>query len=216
MGRPATSSITVATTERVLDAALLEFSARGFDGARLSDIGAAAGITRPSLLYHFDSKEKLYGATMARAFAALSDMVVEAVSAQGSFRDRLRFLIEGFLAFAEQNPAACKLLLRAVVADDDPTTRALVIAQAAPLLDDVTRFFADDGESDLQPAANLRAGLMSVIANVLAKTAAGPLRVPLWGGDNDDDTWMFVEHALLRPSPVDVVVVAADPAGEAP
>ena len=191
----------MATTERVLDAALSEFAARGFDGARLADIGAAAGITRPSLLYHFGSKEQLYAATLARAFAALSDMVVEAVSARGSFRDRLRYLVQSFITFADDHPAVCKLLLRAVVADDDDTTRSSLIAQAAPLLDDVTRFFVADGGGELLPDANLRAGLMSVVTSVLAKAAAGPLRVPLWGGDDDDDVWMFVEHALLREAP---------------
>ncbi|MDP2340640.1 MAG: TetR/AcrR family transcriptional regulator [Deltaproteobacteria bacterium] len=214
MGRPAANTIAVATTERVLNAALQEFARRGFDGARLADVAAAAGITRPSLLYHFASKEQLYAATVAQAFGSISDMIVTAVSARGSFRDRLRFLVEGFLAFAAENPAVCRLLMRTVVADDDATTRALLLEQAAPLLDDVTRFFAHDGESDLQPGANLRAGLMSVVVNVLAKAASGPLRAPLWGGENDDDVWMIVEHGLLRSAPTTTTEASLSAGGE--
>jgi AcrR family transcriptional regulator len=199
MGRPAISSIAVATTERVLDAALVEFAGRGFDGARLADIAAAAGITRPSLLYHFDSKERLYAATLGRAATTLSEMILGAIGAQGSFRDRVHFLVEGFLDFAKTHPDVCRLMLRTVVTEDQPETRRLYLEQVGPLIDDVMRFFADDGDAGLRPGLPLRAGLISVIVNVLTKSAAGDLRAPLWGSDDDDaDTWMFVEHALLR------------------
>lgn len=202
MGRPLANSNPVATTDRLLDAALLEFAAAGFDRARLADISAAAGISRPSLLYHFNSKSALYAATTARAFGSLADMIVNAVSARGSFRDRLRFLTEGFIVFARDNPAVCKLLMRVLVSEDDSSSRVLLLEQAAPLLDDITRFFMHDGDVDLHPTANLRAGLMTVVVTVLAKSAAGDLRAPLWGGINDDDIWMFVEHAMLRSQPL--------------
>jgi len=198
MGRPRTASISVATTERLLDAALTEFSRRGFDGARLADIADIAGITRPSLLYHFASKEELYAATLDRAARGLSEMILQAVGAQGSFRDRVRFLVEGFLEFADRNPAICRLLLRAVVTDDQQDTRAVYVAQVGPLIDDVVRFFGNDGDADLRPGVPLRAGLMSVVVNVLTKRAAADLRRPLWGDETDDDTWLFVEHALLK------------------
>lgn len=199
MGRPAIASITVATTDRILDAALAEFAGRGFDGARLADIAATAGITRPSLLYHFESKEQLYAATMGRAAQQLSEMILSAIGAQGSFRDRVHFLVEGFLEFARTHPQVCRLMLRTVVTEDQPETRRLYLSQVGPLIDDVMGFFAKDGEGDLRPDLPLRAGLISVVVNILTKSAAGDLRLPLWGNDEDDaDTWMFVEHALLR------------------
>ena len=71
MGRPRRSDSQVATTERLLTAAEKRFGKNGFDAARLSDIAKDAGITRPSLLYHFESKEKLYDAVVARAFDKL-------------------------------------------------------------------------------------------------------------------------------------------------
>ena len=59
MGRPRATPDEDTTKMRVLRAAEVEFGRAGRDGARLEDIASAAGITRPSLLYHFASKDEL-------------------------------------------------------------------------------------------------------------------------------------------------------------
>ena len=52
---------------RILDAALREFSAKGFAGARTEQIAAAAGVNKALLYYYFASKEKLYLAAIESA-----------------------------------------------------------------------------------------------------------------------------------------------------
>ena len=52
---------------RILEAARGEFAQRGFPGARLQDIAERAGLTHPTLLYHFGSKERLYAAVIEQA-----------------------------------------------------------------------------------------------------------------------------------------------------
>jgi AcrR family transcriptional regulator len=47
------------TRRRILDAAAKVFRARGFVGARLTDIATEAGLQAGSLYYHFDSREAL-------------------------------------------------------------------------------------------------------------------------------------------------------------
>jgi len=44
----------------LLDAALEEFSAKGFAGTRVRDIAARAGVSKDLIAYHFGSKEGLY------------------------------------------------------------------------------------------------------------------------------------------------------------
>jgi TetR/AcrR family transcriptional regulator len=46
--------------ETILDAALDVFSTEGFRGATLDQIAAAAGLSKPNLLYYFPSKEAIY------------------------------------------------------------------------------------------------------------------------------------------------------------
>ena len=77
MGRPPASRFEIDTPTRILDAAEHAFAIAGLAGARLADIAGAAGIRRPSLLYHFSSKERLYGAVVERAFAVLTDTLTQ-------------------------------------------------------------------------------------------------------------------------------------------
>lgn len=44
----------------LLDAALEEFSAKGFAGTRVRDVAARAGVSKDLIAYHFGSKEGLY------------------------------------------------------------------------------------------------------------------------------------------------------------
>jgi TetR/AcrR family transcriptional regulator len=44
----------------LLDAALEEFAAKGFAGARVRDIAARAGVSKDLIAYHFGSKDGLY------------------------------------------------------------------------------------------------------------------------------------------------------------
>jgi TetR/AcrR family transcriptional regulator len=63
---------------RILEAARGEFAQRGF-AARLQDIAERAGLTHPTLLYHFGSKERLYAAVIEDAmhdWAAMTDSLV--------------------------------------------------------------------------------------------------------------------------------------------
>lgn len=52
------------TRGRILEAALKEFAANGLAGARTETIAAAAGVNKALLYYYFESKEKLYAATL--------------------------------------------------------------------------------------------------------------------------------------------------------
>ena len=59
--------------QRILDAALIEFSADGLAGARTERIAAAAGVNKALLYYYFESKENLYTATLAMISARVRD-----------------------------------------------------------------------------------------------------------------------------------------------
>src|SRR5215510_2623246 len=58
--------------ERLLDAALVEFGAKGFDGASTRAIARRIGAHQPQINYHFESKEALWAAAVDHLFAELA------------------------------------------------------------------------------------------------------------------------------------------------
>lgn len=188
MGRPRHDEHAVATSTRILEAAVAAFARAGFAGATLADIAAAAGITRPSLLYHFDTKERLYAAALGQVFADIGTLIAAATAAAANDDDdgdddvatgpaRLLGLVESFAGFALARPATARLLLRAIVADDDPATRALLVAHAVPAIDRVEAFAAGAGAAPRE----LRRTLVMVIVDVLSRAAAADVAPALWG-----------------------------------
>ncbi|MGY9046196.1 hypothetical protein P775_25735 [Puniceibacterium antarcticum] len=72
------SRIQLRNRRKILDAALDVFSQHGFRGATLDQIAETAGLSKPNMLYYFDSKEaihvELLNALMAEWLAPLEEM----------------------------------------------------------------------------------------------------------------------------------------------
>ena len=66
-----------ATRTALLDAALQEFAAHGFDGASTRAIAARAGSHQPQINYHFASKDALWKAAVDHLFARLDRAVID-------------------------------------------------------------------------------------------------------------------------------------------
>ena len=66
----------------ILDAAEARLARTGPDGLRLQDIAADAGISHPSILHHFGSREGLVRALTRRAVDELKDKLFAALSVE--------------------------------------------------------------------------------------------------------------------------------------
>jgi AcrR family transcriptional regulator len=88
----------MASTDRILEAARGEFAQHGY-AARLQDIAERAGLTHPTLLYHFKSKERLYAAVIEQAMLDWAAMTSLAVSAAPVGFERVAALVEAGMEF---------------------------------------------------------------------------------------------------------------------
>ncbi|MGE3143325.1 MAG: TetR/AcrR family transcriptional regulator [Hyphomonadaceae bacterium] len=61
--------------DQILDAALDEFAARGFDAARMEDIAKKAGLSKAGVYLYFNGKEALLDALIAREVAPIAERV---------------------------------------------------------------------------------------------------------------------------------------------
>src|SRR5687767_6676485 len=90
--------------ERILDAAVKVFAAKGFYDAKVSQIAAAAGVADGTIYLYFKSKDEL----LISLFEDRMDMVLatlrEALCAGGGALAKLRRVIELHLELIEKNP----------------------------------------------------------------------------------------------------------------
>ena len=181
MGRPRAEDVKVSTPQRVLEAAEQVFAEQGFGPAKLADIAARAGIRRPSLLYHFKSKEELYAATVQRSFSNLGAVLQEAMLSEGSFEERLLETADRYAAFLDENVEVARIVLREILDSEGPGPGTdIIMNQVAPLVDAVEAFIATQGDDVIRAGAPVRARLMC-IASTLIMRAAAQVRDSLWG-----------------------------------
>jgi AcrR family transcriptional regulator len=83
---------------RILEAARGEFALHGYS-ARLQDIAERAGLTHPTLLYHFKSKERLYAAVIEQAMLDWADMTSQVVAIAPLGFDRVAALVRAGMEF---------------------------------------------------------------------------------------------------------------------
>jgi TetR/AcrR family transcriptional regulator len=77
------------TRSRILEAALTEFAAHGLAGARTETIAAAARVNKALLYYYFESKEKLYAATLEMVAGRVRDRSMAVFLREASPGERL-------------------------------------------------------------------------------------------------------------------------------
>jgi TetR/AcrR family transcriptional regulator len=109
MARPARVSPDV-----ILDAAALEFAARGFGGARVDRIARRAKVNTAMIYYHFQSKERLYRSLLRRMFTLAADRLQVIAGGPGAPADKVDRAIAGIAAFIQEHTFFPAIMLREV------------------------------------------------------------------------------------------------------
>jgi AcrR family transcriptional regulator len=71
---------------RLIDAGIAEFQARGYEGAGVADIAAAAGVTTGALYHHFRNKPGLYAVIREEMERRITERIEGAAGALGGGR----------------------------------------------------------------------------------------------------------------------------------
>jgi len=111
-----------ATREALLDAALSEFAAHGFEGASTRSIAAEAGTHQPQINYHFESKDELWRAAVDHLFAQLDDAVARHLrELPTAVDDRARFArgVRAFVRAAAELPELNRIMVQEATIESD-------------------------------------------------------------------------------------------------
>ena len=124
------------TAERravILRAAGPLFARDGYAGTRLDDVAAGAGVTKPILYRHFDSKKALYVALLDKHEADLPTFFerVARVAPDLAPDALVRLILEHWLDYVRENRHAWAMLFRDASGDDELRRRRLEVSARA-------------------------------------------------------------------------------------
>src|SRR5690348_14244025 len=91
---------------RILAAATRVFARKGYDGASMSDIAEAAGVTKPVLYDHFASKDALFETLLRSIRDGLLAKGREIGQSSAGDDIRFRSAVDAFFTFVETEPDA--------------------------------------------------------------------------------------------------------------
>jgi AcrR family transcriptional regulator len=131
----------------IMRSALEEFARGGYDAASMGRIGTAAGVTRTVLYDHFPSKRALFVELLADTHAALLSHLRDTLTAEGSMEQRMIDTFDAYLAFAEEEPQAWRVLF-----PDHPPIDPDVASDQQRCRTESNRIFAAMLESDAKRA----------------------------------------------------------------
>lgn len=133
-----TRSTAAARRDEVLDAALVEFAERGYEGASTEDIARRAGISQPYLFRLFGTKKELYKASVSRCFRETLELFQRAAEGKRG-EEALQAIGRAYMDQLEVDRLRLKAQLQAYAASDDPEIRAIVRAGYGDLVAYVRR-----------------------------------------------------------------------------
>jgi len=118
------------------------FAERGFAGASMDEVARLAGVTKPVVYDHFESKAALFFAT---AEGVRNELLLrgKAATVEGDLESSFRARMDTFFRFVEERPNAARVLF--VTPKSDPVAgeaaaivqaqaRQVIAAQLEPLL----------------------------------------------------------------------------------
>lgn len=100
------------TRDKLLDHALTLFSQRGYAATSVRDIIHAAGVTQPTLYYHFRDKTDLFQSLIQHHYAASQKQLEQIIDTVTGCEARLRTLVDSSFKFCIADPRVPRLMFQ--------------------------------------------------------------------------------------------------------
>ena len=156
--------------ERILQEALRLFSEKGFEGTSLQSIADAVGIQKPSLIYHFPSKEDLRQKVVESLVVYWKNELPRMLSASASGQDQLVSTMDALVNFFLEDVNRARLVVREML-DRPEETFALLGEHVSPwtrLIGEFLRLGQQSGayRQDMNPDAYIVQTMVMVVGAV--------------------------------------------------
>jgi TetR/AcrR family transcriptional regulator len=169
----------VDSRSKILETAARLFADQGFSGVSLQAIADRVGITKPSLLYHFASKDKLREEVLVDLFAHWTTRLPSLLRAVTTGEGQFDALMDELTAFFREDPDRARLIIREIM-DRPAEMRASIASSLGPLVTlvaDTMRKGQRSGllREDVDAEAYVLNAIGSSMASVVAASVVGPI-----------------------------------------
>ena len=172
MALPADTPTT--TKEQILVVARRRFAEHGYAGTSLTEIADEVGIRRPSLLYHFPSKETLYHDVLWEAFGDWSSLVAEATVGTREGWPQVERMLRAAFTFFEERPEFVRLF-RWEALEGGPLLQGQLAMLLQPLFDRGAAFLEREMDAGRLRRYDARQLLVTGYGAVLSYLSDAPL-----------------------------------------
>lgn len=114
--------------DRILDAGLRLFSARGFEGVSMTELASAAQVSKANIFHHFASKDELYLSVLKHALADFTEQLAMLARSERCHAERMRNFVVWHSRRLRERPLQTRLLLREMFAEDDERRPGMALA----------------------------------------------------------------------------------------
>jgi len=169
----------VDSRSRILEIAARLFARQGFSGVSLQAIAERVGITKPSLLYHFPSKDQLREEVLRDLFEHWATRIPNLLRAVATGEGRFEALMDELSSFFREDPDRARLLIREIM-DRPDEMRASIASSLGPLVTliaDTMRKGQSSGllRDDVDPEAYVLNAICVAMASVVAASVVEPI-----------------------------------------
>ncbi len=183
----------------IVVAATRLFAAQGYDGTPLQQIADAVGIKKPSLLYHFASKEALRQAVLDDVLARWNDTLPKVLLAATVGEGQFDAVTAEIVSFFSEDPDRGRLLIREAL-DRPDDMRERLRTHVRPVVINLASYLKNGQErGDLYPDMDPEAYLFQAIVLFVCGVALSDSFSPLMPASSERGApTARLEHELLR------------------
>lgn len=157
--------------DSIVSHAIRLFAARGFDATPIQEIADAVGIRKPSLLYHFPSKDDLRAAVLDETLSRWNGVLPRVLRAATSGHDQFDLVVRELVEFFSADRDRARLLIREVL-DRPAEVRGLLTTHVQPWVEVVANHIRRGQEKgDIRADVDPEAYVIHIINLVLSSLA---------------------------------------------
>lgn len=106
------------TKQKIILAAIKEFSLKGKAGARVDAIASEAGVNKAMLYYYYSSKDILFQESLRNIFSLIIEKQRYFVDRKGPLKQKMRIMVSKIVDMLQERPEFIRLLMHELLSEE--------------------------------------------------------------------------------------------------